>query len=190
MHSGRPASQETAIRRTRALLPTSSLLALIASFIAVVVIAIMTWHTMQARAESTLAMNHANVIRNAVFQLQLLMERAQGAQRGFIITGNESELGPYELARASLAEHFDQLAAHPGVDLVLMDIMMPELDGLTATRELRKDPRFAKLPIIVLTAKAMTDDREKCLAAGATDYIAKPLDVDKLLSLARVWIRK
>ncbi len=67
---------------------------------------------------------------------------------------------------------------------------MPEMDGLEATRTLRKEPRFAKLPIIALTAKAMQDDRERCLDAGANDYIAKPLDVDKLLSLARVWIRK
>jgi CheY-like chemotaxis protein len=71
-----------------------------------------------------------------------------------------------------------------------MDIMMPVMDGLEATREIRKQPQFAKLPIIALTAKAMIDDREKCLEAGANEYIAKPLDVDKLLSLARVWIRK
>jgi CheY-like chemotaxis protein len=94
-----------------------------------------------------------------------------------------------EIARNG-REALDHLQARPGVDLVLMDIMMPEMDGLEATRELRKDPRFARLPIIALTAKAMIDDRDKCLAAGANDYIAKPLDVDKLLSLARVWIRK
>ena len=77
-----------------------------------------------------------------------------------------------------------------GLDMVLMDIMMPEMDGLTAMREIRKRPEWKKLPIIALTAKAMRDDQEKCLAAGANDYIAKPLDVEKLLSLVRVWMPK
>ena len=74
------------------------------------------------------------------------------------------------------------------IDLVLMDIMMPVKDGLTATREIRQNPRFADLPIIALTAKAMPDDQQQCLQAGANDYVAKPLDVDKLLSLIRVWL--
>ncbi|UPG88025.1 response regulator [Luteibacter aegosomaticola] len=77
--------------------------------------------------------------------------------------------------------------AHADVDLVLMDIMMPEMDGLEAMRRIRADSRFAELPIIALTAKAMSDDRERCLAAGANDYIAKPIDIDKLVSLCRVW---
>jgi CheY-like chemotaxis protein/CHASE3 domain sensor protein len=76
------------------------------------------------------------------------------------------------------------------IDLVLMDIMMPEMDGLTAMREIRKRTEWKNLPIIALTAKAMKDDHEKCLAAGANDYIAKPLDVEKLLSLVRVWMPK
>jgi signal transduction histidine kinase/CheY-like chemotaxis protein/CHASE3 domain sensor protein len=76
------------------------------------------------------------------------------------------------------------------IDLILMDIMMPEMDGYTAMREIRKQPEFRKLPIIALTAKAMRDDQEKCLAAGANDYVAKPLDVEKLLSLIRVWMPK
>jgi len=75
-----------------------------------------------------------------------------------------------------------------GVDLVLMDIMMPEMDGLTAMREIRRNPQWQKLPIIALTAKAMQDDYEQCLAAGANDYIAKPLNVQRLLSLVRVWM--
>ncbi|KJV32489.1 response regulator [Luteibacter yeojuensis] len=73
-------------------------------------------------------------------------------------------------------------------ELVLMDIMMPVMDGLTAMRTIRQEPRFDKLPIIALTAKAMPDDQQQALAAGASDYVAKPLDVDKLLSLIRVWL--
>jgi CheY-like chemotaxis protein len=83
----------------------------------------------------------------------------------------------------------DELAqGDKGVDLVLMDVMMPEMDGLTAVREIRKRGEWKKLPIIMLTAKAMPDDQAECLAAGASDYLAKPLDIDKLLSLVRVWL--
>jgi CheY-like chemotaxis protein/signal transduction histidine kinase len=81
-----------------------------------------------------------------------------------------------------------EAAAH--IDLVLMDIMMPEMDGLTAMREIRKRGEWKNLPIIALTAKAMADDHDRSLAAGANDYIAKPLDVEKLLSLVRVWMPK
>jgi CheY-like chemotaxis protein/signal transduction histidine kinase/CHASE3 domain sensor protein len=74
------------------------------------------------------------------------------------------------------------------IDLVLMDVMMPVMDGLTATREIRKNPDWKKLPIITLTAKAMPDDQQRCIDAGANDYVAKPLDVERLLSLVRVWM--
>lgn len=74
------------------------------------------------------------------------------------------------------------------IDLVLMDVMMPEMDGITATREIRKQKLWNKLPIIMLTAKAMKGDQERCLEAGANDYMSKPLDVEKLLSLVRVWM--
>jgi CheY-like chemotaxis protein len=74
------------------------------------------------------------------------------------------------------------------VDLVLMDIMMPELDGYETIRHVRSMPEFEALPIISLTAKAMKGDREKSIDAGASDYITKPVDTDKLVSLLRVWL--
>jgi signal transduction histidine kinase/CheY-like chemotaxis protein/CHASE3 domain sensor protein len=84
----------------------------------------------------------------------------------------------------------EKSATQPGraIDLVLMDVMMPVMDGLTATREIRKKPDWKALPVIALTAKAMPDDQERCIQAGANDYLAKPLDVEKLLSLVRVWM--
>jgi signal transduction histidine kinase/CheY-like chemotaxis protein len=94
-----------------------------------------------------------------------------------------------EIARNG-REALQRLDQSPEVDLVLMDLMMPEMDGLTAMRLIRKRPALTRLPIIALTAKAMADDRAQCLDAGANDYIAKPIDVDKLVSLCRVWMRK
>ena len=89
-------------------------------------------------------------------------------------------------------EALEKASADPGgqIDLVLMDVMMPVMDGLTATREIRRNPAWKKLPIITLTAKAMPDDQQRCIDAGANDYMAKPLDVEKLLSLVRVWMPK
>ena len=85
-------------------------------------------------------------------------------------------------------EAITRLKEDDQIDVVLMDIMMPEMDGYEAMQEIRKERRFAKLPIIALTAKAMKNDREKCIEAGANDYISKPVDMDKLLSMLRVWL--
>ncbi|MEO5955837.1 MAG: response regulator, partial [Nitrospiraceae bacterium] len=82
----------------------------------------------------------------------------------------------------------DLLRRTPDLSMVLMDIMMPEMDGYETMREIRKAPEFRTIPILALTAKAMKGDREKCLNAGASDYIAKPVNTDQLLSLMRVWL--
>jgi CheY-like chemotaxis protein/signal transduction histidine kinase/CHASE3 domain sensor protein len=94
-----------------------------------------------------------------------------------------------EVARNGV-EALAKLAATPDIDLVLMDLMMPEMDGYTAMREIRKNPCWQKLPIIAVTAKAMKDDQDRCLAAGANDYLAKPIELDRLFSLIRVWMPK
>jgi CheY-like chemotaxis protein len=99
------------------------------------------------------------------------------AEKQLII--REAENGKEALAR---------LNEYPDTDLVLMDIMMPEMDGYEAMRAIRQDERFARLPIIAMTAKALKGDQEKCLAAGASDYLSKPIDTDKLFSLLRVWL--
>jgi HAMP domain-containing protein/signal transduction histidine kinase/CheY-like chemotaxis protein len=85
-------------------------------------------------------------------------------------------------------EALEQLQADGDVDLILMDVMMPELDGYQTTQALRRMPEFAQLPVIALTAKAMQGDRDKTIAAGASDYVTKPVDVDQLVSLMRVWL--
>ncbi len=117
-------------------------------------------------------------VRN-IFALTSILE-----PRGAIIEIARNGLEALAAVTASL-DHHDTT-----IDLVLMDVMMPQMDGLTATREIRKQVEFSSLPIIMLTAKAMKDDQAECIDAGANDYMAKPLDVDKLLSLVRVWIRK
>jgi signal transduction histidine kinase/DNA-binding response OmpR family regulator/CHASE3 domain sensor protein len=115
-------------------------------------------------------------VRN-VFALTSILE-PRGAKVGIARNGREA-LAALEKSQANPAT---------AIDLVLMDIMMPEMDGLTATRKIRSRPDWQRLPVIMLTAKAMKDDQEECIAAGANDYIAKPLDVEKLLSLVRVWM--
>ena len=81
-----------------------------------------------------------------------------------------------------------QLTGHPGVDIILMDMMMPEMDGYETTAKIKRIPSLKNIPVIAVTAKAMTGDREKCLSSGASDYITKPIDIDQLLSLLRVWL--
>ncbi|WP_436490824.1 response regulator [Chitinophaga sp. ARDCPP14] len=106
----------------------------------------------------------------------------------FSISALMEEQGISVLTAADGREALEVLQQHPTLNLVLMDIMMPEMDGYEAMRHIRADARFQQLPVIALTAKAMAGDRQKCLEAGASDYIAKPVDNIKLLSLLRVWL--
>jgi CheY-like chemotaxis protein len=110
-------------------------------------------------------------VRN-IFALTSILER-QRMQVAFAENGREA------IAR---------LQSATGIDVVLMDIMMPEMDGYETIRAIRQIDAFASLPIIALTVKAMKGDREKCIEAGASDYIPKPVDTEQLLSLLRVWL--
>jgi CheY-like chemotaxis protein len=80
------------------------------------------------------------------------------------------------------------LQQYPNIDIVLMDIMMPEMDGFETMRQIRRYKQFEALPMIALTAKAMKGDREKCIDAGASDYVSKPVNTEQLLSLIRKWL--
>jgi CheY-like chemotaxis protein len=82
------------------------------------------------------------------------------------------------------------LESTPDVAIVLMDVMMPEMDGYETMRAVRKNPAFRRLPIVALTARAMKGDREKCLEAGASDYLAKPVNTEQLLSVLRAWLHR
>jgi CheY-like chemotaxis protein len=82
------------------------------------------------------------------------------------------------------------LRTNPGIDVALIDIMMPEMDGFQTIREIRRHEQLSAVPLIAVTAKAMKGDRQKCMEAGASDYVAKPVDIDLLLSLLRVWMAR
>ncbi|VXC87609.1 Multi-sensor hybrid histidine kinase [Burkholderia sp. 8Y] len=128
--------------------------------------------------------------RDDVFEGRTILLAEDDVRNIFALSRVIEPLGAtLEIARNG-REALEALARRDDIDLVLMDVMMPEMDGLTAMTEIRKHPEHARLPIIALTAKAMQSDREKCLEAGADDYISKPIDVDKLVSLCRVWLRQ
>ncbi|SNS14352.1 GAF sensor hybrid histidine kinase [Noviherbaspirillum humi] len=129
--------------------------------------------------------------REAIFENRRILVAEDDVRNVFALSSIFEPLGATLVITRNGREALDRLKQEDGaIDLVLMDLMMPEMDGLTAIREIRKLPAFAKLPVIALTAKAMPDDRRSCLDAGANDYIAKPIDVDQLVSLCRVWMPK
>ena len=127
--------------------------------------------------------------RDAAFEGRRILIAEDDVRNVFALTSIFEPLGATLVIARNGKEALARLEEGP-VDLVLMDVMMPGMDGLTAIRELRKKPGFKRLPVIALTAKAMADDRRNSLDAGASDYIAKPIVVEQLLSLCRVWMPK
>ncbi|MGZ6582102.1 MAG: response regulator, partial [Gaiellaceae bacterium] len=125
---------------------------------------------------------------DAVFEGKKVLVVDDDVRNSFALAAVLEEHGMSVTYAENGLEAIERLGEHPDVDLVLMDIMMPELDGYEAMQRIRRQERFAKLPIISLTAKAMKGDREKSIAAGASDYITKPVDTEQLLSLMRVWL--
>jgi CheY-like chemotaxis protein len=147
------------------------------------------------RVEATLPPDQQKLLmqarqRDMVFEGRRILLVEDDVRNIFALSSVLEPLGAQLLVARNGREALDALGRDPQVDIVLMDLMMPEMDGLTATREIRKRPALRDLPIIALTAKAMVDDRRNCLEAGANDYISKPIDVDKLVSLCRVWMPK
>ena len=108
----------------------------------------------------------------------------------FAMTSVLERYGMTVLPAESGPEALAKLEAHPEVEIVLMDIMLPEMDGYKVTHAIRQQERFKSLPIIALTAKAMKGDREKCLEAGCSDYLSKPVDIEQLLSVLRLWLHR
>jgi CheY-like chemotaxis protein/signal transduction histidine kinase/CHASE3 domain sensor protein len=126
--------------------------------------------------------------RDRVFEGRRILLVDDDVRNIFALTSALEQKGALVEVGRNGHEALEKLDAVADIDLVLMDVMMPVMDGLEATRRIRADPRFARLPIIAITAKAMKDDQEQCLAAGASDYLAKPIDLSRLYSLLRVWM--
>jgi CheY-like chemotaxis protein/PAS domain-containing protein len=126
--------------------------------------------------------------RESTFSGRTILVVDDDMRNVFALSSVLEEQGLEILVARNGLEALEKLTAHPKTSLVLMDIMMPEMDGYEAMRRIRNDPNQRHLPIIALTAKAMRGDKDKCLAAGANDYLAKPVDPEKLVSLLRVWL--
>ena len=126
--------------------------------------------------------------RDRVFEGRTILLVDDDVRNVFALTSALEQRGARVEVGRNGYEAIAKLDEHESIDLVLMDVMMPGMDGLEATRRIRQDKRFARLPIIAITAKAMKDDQEQCLAAGANDYLAKPIDLTRLYSLLRVWM--
>ena len=145
------------------------------------------------RIESKLSGERQQLLRTArnrerVFEGRKVLLVDDDARNIFALTSVLEQRGLVVEPARNGVEALEKLAADDTIDIVLMDVMMPVMDGLEATRRIRAEARWQKLPIIAITAKAMRDDQEQCRRAGANDYLAKPIEVDRLISLLRVWL--
>ncbi|WP_347906036.1 response regulator [Pseudomonas purpurea] len=147
------------------------------------------------KVESRLSQERQKMLKTArsrdkVFEGRKVLLVDDDVRNIFALTSALEHKGAVVVIGRNGREAIEKLNEVEDIDLVLMDVMMPEMDGFEATIEIRKDPRWRKLPIIAVTAKAMKDDQERCLQAGSNDYLAKPIDLDRLFSLIRVWLPK
>ena len=147
------------------------------------------------RAISNLPESKQSMINNlydkeAIFHSKKILLVDDDMRNVFALSKILTERGMNVIKAENGKNALEILDVHPDIDLVLMDIMMPEMDGYEAMKQIRFQEKFSKLPVIALTAKAMKDDNQKCINAGANDYIVKPVDVERLLSLMRVWLSK
>ena len=147
------------------------------------------------KVEAELSSEHQRMLKTArsrdkLFEGRRLLLVDDDVRNIFALSSALEQKGAtVEVARNGF-EALAKLKEHEDIDLVLMDVMMPEMDGYEATRQIRLEPRWKNLPIIAVTAKAMKDDQERCREVGANDYLAKPIDLDRLFSLIRVWMPK
>ncbi len=147
------------------------------------------------KVESKLSSERQNMLKTArnrdkVFEGRRVLVVDDDVRNIFALTSALEHKGAIVEVARNGREALTKLEEVEDIDLVLMDVMMPEMDGYEATAEIRKNPRWRKLPVIAVTAKAMKDDQDRCLQAGANDYLAKPIDLDRLFSLIRVWLPK
>jgi CheY-like chemotaxis protein len=126
--------------------------------------------------------------KEALFNSKKILLVDDDMRNVFALSKVLQERGMEILKAENGIEALEMLDKHSDIDLVLMDIMMPEMDGYEAMRNIRLQQKLKNLPVIALTAKAMKDDKQKCINAGANDYITKPIDLEQLLSLMRVWL--
>lgn len=147
------------------------------------------------KVETELSNEHQKMLKTArsrdkVFEGRKILVVDDDVRNIFALTSALEQKGALVEIGRNGREALEKLAAVPDIDMVLMDVMMPEMDGYTATREIRKHRQWMRLPIIAVTAKAMKDDQARCLEAGANDYMAKPIELERLFSLMRVWLPK